>query len=283
MDPKAPATAPITPDLKAPSSALEGSINANQAATGTPVPPTPAPAKDERLEALERRERALQKQARDLKAQKAQLEQGMQGRLSAEEWKQKFMQDPTAVGLQYEEIANRYLKQPTPEEALVADLKRQIEELKGGQTDLQKKLADDQTKAYEAAKRQIQSDVEKLVGSNEEFSLVKASQASDAVTTLIERVYQDEGILMSIEDAAREVETYLMEQAVSLASLEKVKKKILPPTPEAGKPEDGQKQTLTSTPRSTTLTHSMSQSSTPPMDAKSRRARAIAAFQGQLK
>jgi uncharacterized phage infection (PIP) family protein YhgE len=276
MDPKAPTTAPITPDLKAP----EGSINADQA---TPVPPAPAPAKDERLEALERRERALQKQARDLKAQKAQMEQGSQGRLSAEEWKQKFMQDPTAVGLQYEEIANRYLKQPSPEEALVADLKRQIEELKGGQTDLQKKLADDQTKAYEAAKRQIQSDVEKLVGGNEEFSLVKASQASDAVTTLIERVYQDEGVLMSIEDAAREVESYLMEQAVSLASLEKVKKKILPPTPEAGKPEEGQKQTLTSTPRSTTLTHSMSQASTPPMDAKSRRARAIAAFQGQLK
>jgi hypothetical protein len=158
MDHKTTSTvAPITPP--------EASTTASEA---LPLTPAPTPAKDERLEALERRERALQKQARELKAQKAQMEQGSQGRLSAEEWKQKFMQDPTAVGVQYEEIANRYLKQPTPEEALVADLKRQIEELKGGQTDLQKKLADDQTKAYEAAKRQIQSDVNALVSSNED-------------------------------------------------------------------------------------------------------------------
>lgn len=275
MDPKAPTQAQSAAD----STPLEGSIIVNQ--ESTPTTP-PAPAKDERMEALERRERAIRRQARELKAQKVQIDQSTQGRLSADEWKQKFMQDPTTVGLQYEEIANRYLKQPSPEESLVAELKRQIEELKGGQTSIQKKMEETQSQAYEAAKKQISQEVSRLVDTSEDFSLVKASQASDAVTSLIEQVYQEEGVLMSVEDAAKEVESYLLEQAISLASLEKVKKKLLPtePTAEAGQLKTPQ---VTSTPKSTTLTHSMSQASTLPTDSKSRRARAIAAFQGQLK
>ena len=161
MDPKTPQLAPQ----------VEAETTPNTAIQSEAAPTPQAPPKDERLEALERRERAIRRQARELKAQKAQLEQGLQGRLSADEWKQKFMQDPTAVGLQYEEIANRYLKQPTPEESLVADLKRQIEELKGGQTSIQKKMEETQAQAYEAAKKQISQEVSQLVETNEEFSL----------------------------------------------------------------------------------------------------------------
>lgn len=237
-------------------------------------PEASAAPKDERLEQLERREKALRKQARELQAQKQAMEAEKAKLLDANSWKQKFLEDPTAVGLSYEDIANRYLKQPTPEEQTIAALKREIEELRGGQSTIQQKLQESEVKAYESAKKQIASEVEQLVNSNPDFSLVKASNASDAVTALIEQVYRDEGVLMRVEEAVKEVEDYLLEQALSLAKLEKVQAKIRPEEPsKAAQQSTGQ------TPK--TLTHSMTQaSSTQPSN---RRERAIAAFMGQLK
>lgn len=250
---------------------------------------------DPRLEALARKERALSKQMRAFREERKAFEAEKSSRLDSQSWKQKFMEDPGAVGLTYEEIQNRYLTQPSPEQQREADLKREIEAVKKSQEELAQRTADSQKQAYDQALKQISREVSSLVEANKDFELVKAYEASDQVVSLIEETYKEEGVLLTTEEALREVEGYLMEQAQKILTLEKLKAKIQPPA-ETSAPQaeekvgmsprssaSSNKITITSSQtRPTTLTHAMSQASTRPAGTMTSRERAIAAFKGQL-
>jgi len=188
--------------------------------------------KDARLEQLERRERAIRRQAQELKALKAQLDAQAkpQAPASPQFDKAQFLKDPLSYGLTPEELSNGVLGvlNQDPMTVRMRQLEARIEELSGGHKSIEEKLSSAQAESYEQAKRQITSEVKSLVESSQEFSLVKASGSTDAVTALIEQVYKDEGVLMNVQEATREIEEILLEDAIKLAQLEKVQAKLRP-------------------------------------------------------
>jgi hypothetical protein len=264
----------------------------DQSKQGAPIaPPTPveapkeasiAPVADPRIEQLARRERAIRQQHKAFQAEKAQFESERAKLMDPQGWKQKFLQDPGSVGLTYEEIAGRYLNQPSPEDQKVAALERKIAELEGKQSEAVSKVETAQKAAYDQAIKQISREVNLLVDGNDAYETIKATSSQDAVTALIESTYKEDGILISTEEAARQVEEYLLEEALKYAQLNKVKAKLAPPAKEeaaASSPED---KTNPQKPTITTLSRTATQPAAKPLSAKEKRERAILAFQGKL-
>lgn len=279
----------------------------NTSAQGTEqakATPTPVAA-DPRLEQLARKERALGRQMQQFQEQKKALEvekTRMADQVRAE-MRQQFLEDPTKMGLSYQDISERYLRQPSPEDQREAALRREIEAVKEAQQKTLEQVSKSQQDAYEQAKKQISREVSSLVAANAEYELVRAQGAEANVVALIEETYKEEGVLLSTEEALKEVEDYLLEEATKLLSLEKVKAKLQPKAVEAtpmqgeattAQPKTGVRtygrHTITESqtrPRptltQTTLTHAMSQASGKPTSLMNSRERAIAAFKGQLK
>lgn len=235
-----------------------------------------------RINDLERKERLIRAEARRIKEEKAQLEKEREqykNRLSPDEWRERFLKDPTSLGISYEDMASRYLQQPSPEEQKYIAMQREIESLRDQLKQSMESIEKGRKSSYEQAVKQISTEVSGLVDKDPQtFELIKATNSQQAVVELIKKTYESEGILMRVEDAAREIEDYLVEEGLKYAGLSKVKAKIMPPAEEsAPAPEKG-----ASLKPASTLTHSL-QASSKPTSERDRVSRAIAAFRGELK
>ena len=137
-----------------------------------------------------------------------------------------------------------------------------------------------QTEAYQAAIKQIESDVKSLVSQDSSYEAIRASKAEKDVVELIEETYKQDGVLLSTEEAAQMVEDYLVEQYTKFTQLDKIKQKI-----ELSKAKTAQSNSVKqpsepqqSQPTMKTLTNNVGSSK--PLTA---RERAILAFEGKLK
>lgn len=277
------ATPTIAPNDK--QTSTSGSVETPEAATTQKSEEVLSP----KFAALARKEKALRAQAlaerskldserKALEAERAELEK-------VRSWQSKLKDDPFSVlneaGLSYEELTNRLLNQPGPQDQALRDLQKKIQELEASQKQTLTQAEEAQKRQYEDVKKQIRNEVSLLVDGNDTFELIKSQGAEDAVVELIESVYQSEQRLMTAEEAANEVEEYLLDEAMKVAQLKKIQSKLSPPKVEA--PEAEKQQTSTSKqPQSPTLSNRMVQSTAKPMSAKERRDRAIKAFLGQL-
>lgn len=246
--------------------------------------PASQPQDQDRFAALEKRERSLRAQARQLQALKKQLDDQAKVQQAPAQIlqqptfsKEQFLKDPLSQGITYEEVAQLILNQPSAENQALKAVTQQIESLKKAQEDQTKQAQEAQKIARANAVKQISREVNTLVNADESFESIKTLGRQDAVTALIELTYDEEGYVMTTEDACKEVEDYLTEQAIKMASLKKVKDK-LNPTEQKSSPK--QQNTPTTT---TTLSRASTEPSSKPLSAKAKRDRAIAAFIGQLK
>lgn len=243
---------------------------------GTPSPTLPDP----RIAELERKEKAIAAQRRELQQERDALllakatPKAPEGTMTAEQWKAKFLEDPSVVGMSYQEMADRYLNQPTEESSKISKLEKEIAALRADRQADADNLTRAQKQAFDNAIKQIAADTKSLVARRpQDFEAVAAEGQSgqDAVVDLIKSTYEQENRLMSIEEAANEVETYLVERALRYAGLNKVKAKTAAVETPANTGVKVEK-----TPTSTqTLTRSMSQASKSQL---SRRERSLAAW-----
>lgn len=232
---------------------------------------------DPRMEQLAKRERAIRNQARQLEQQKRDWEAKINPPKPAptiEDFKQQFLKDPSSLGLSYEDIANVAMSAPTPENQQLNALNAKIAELEAKLSGTDQKITSAQEKAYSDAVKQISREVESIVGNNESFEMIRATSNQAAVVALIEETYKEEGYVMTSEDAAKQVEEYLVDKNLKIASLKKIQEKLNPQMEQPLKP---QRQSQTST-----LTRATTVPSTQTLSPKDRKARAIAAFQGKL-
>jgi len=240
---------------------------------------TKAPEQDPRIVELERKELAIRQQTLKMQRIKQELEQMQkqsEGRLSAEEWKKKFLEDPTQLGIDYQDMADKYLTQPSEEKKMISSLQREIEGLRSQYQQQMQQLEQAQKQAYENAVRQLESDTKSLIASKaSEFEAISVLGREQDVVDLIKSTYEKEQVLMSVEQAARQVEQRLIDEALKYAGLSKVKAKIVPTSETKQEDTKEQKQTQT------TLSRSLSQTSGPLTPAQLRE-RAIAAFNGTL-
>jgi len=264
----------------------------------TPEKPIEDPALSRQFAQLARQERALRAKAQQqeqalkareeaLAAREAALSQKDQTYKSGYFSKDTLKQDPLSIlaqaGVSYEDLTQQILNQQPVDPRLqntINSLKSQIEELKSANEESKKSYAEQQTQAYQAAVKQIGLDVKNLVNSDPNFEAIKATGSINDVVELITETYNKDGILLSVEEAAQQVEDYLIEETTKLTRLEKIKRKLQEVAPTAAsstaktsaETEPKQPQTMK------TLTNAASSSRQ--LSAKER---AILAFKGELK
>jgi hypothetical protein len=240
----------------------------------------PDPAQ-ERFAQLARKEKALRSQARQLQEQQRAIqEQQAKAQSSLTE---RLKSDPLSVlaeaGLTHDQIAEALLNS-RPDDIELRRIKAELQSIKNSQQEQFTKIQDAQKAAYEQAVKQVSREVKMLVDGNEAYETIQSAKAHEAVVELIKQTYDEDGVLLSAEEAADMVEEYLLDEALTMAKLKKVQSKLAPPVAADSGTEvpQGQKPQI----QTKTLTNTIV-SSSKPLSNKDRRARAIAAFKGELK
>lgn len=258
--------------------------NGNIPNQASAAPDAPVEQKDPRFEAFERREKALQsqhkKQQEELRLEREQWQQKIKSYESDYVPKSRLKDDPLGLiqesGLSLDQLAEMLLNQPNQNDPTVKAMLNKISALEAKQAKAEADAQAAQTNSYANAIKQINTEVKLLVDSNPDYETIKAVGMEEAVTQLIESTYKDEGYLMDIETAARQIEDKLVEEAYKYAQLSKVQKRLQPAEVTPAQPQKQQGQPAPNTPGIKTLTNSMQTSSK--SSEKDRIQRAIAAF-----
>lgn len=185
------------------------------------------------------------------------------------------------LGLTYDQITAQATNAPTPEQvAFQQEMKALRDEIKSlrGETETQKKTYEQQQQdSYKQAVTQIRSEANILVKNSEAFETIRETNSVDDVVELIEKTFSQDGILLSVEEAAEQVEDYLIDEAMKIAKIKKIQQRLAPRAPTT--PAPAQKQTGTSQqPQLKTLTNGVASTR-----KLSNVERAHLAFKGQLK
>ena len=269
----------------------------------------PEPAKPEVDPTLSKQFVQLARQEKALRAKAQQQEQAIKAReeaLTAKETKitqleqqyksgyislDKLKQDTLSVlanaGVSYDELTQQILSQGQTDPRMSAHISRleaQIEELKAANETNKQSAQEQSEQQYDAAIRQIRTDAQKLINSDPNFETVKATGSVNAVVKLIESTYQEDGVIMSVEEATQLVEDELVERHVKISNLDKIKQRISQASAQAPKVTTKQTQAPAATedkqtqPTMKTLTNAAA--SVRKLSAKER---AILAFKGELR
>lgn len=182
----------------------------------------------------------------------------------------------------YEEMTQQVINNQTPLDPRVTSfINKQEETIKRLEAKLEqqeKGQQDQQTQAYQSAVNQIRSDVKALVSSDPNFETVKSTGSVNDVVELIEQTYKEEQRLLSVEEATQMVEDYLIDEAVKLANIGKIKKRLSTAPAVPAKTQTQTPNQTKQTPTMKTLTNATA--STRQLSA---RERALLAFKGELK
>lgn len=131
--------------------------------------------------------------------------------------------------ISYEEFTNAMLAQPPSQvDPVIQELKAQNEQLKARLDKFEGETQESKTKEYQQAVAQIRHDVKQLTAENPEYELINAMGQHDEVVALIEETFKEDGTIMSITDAAKEIEKYLEAESEKILSLNKIKSKFNP-------------------------------------------------------
>jgi hypothetical protein len=191
-------------------------------------------AKQQQLEStIKNREEAI-------KSKEAELAKREQELLGGYISKQKLKTNPLLVlneeGVTYDDLTQQILNSSPLDPRMEAIINKQSTQLEQLQAKLDayensNKTAQEQQKA--SALKQIRRDASEMVKANpEEYALIQATNSLSDVVDLIDKTYEEEGYVMSLEEALNETESYLTEEADRLARIDKIKRRIA--TPSAG-------------------------------------------------
>lgn len=237
--------------------------------------------------ALARKEKAIRVEAQKIKAEREALhKEREQYKSPGYITKEQLMKNPIGIltenGYSPDQIAQMLLSndhQPSKQDQTMNQLLAKIEELENKTKGFETQFNDRETKDREQALTQIRNEAKILIDSDPQYETIKASNKIDAVVEHIKQTYDTEGILLSVDEAAKEVEDALVEQAMRLASINKIKEKLMPRTDSQVEqkplPNQQQQQPIK------TLTHDMTSSTAKQqLSAKERVKRAIMRAQG---
>lgn len=176
------------------------------------------------------------------------------------------------LGISYDDISEQAIAAQSPEAQAYSRMRSEIQEelraLREEQDRTRKQIENSQTQAYQQALKQITFEVNDLVNKDPNFETVKHAGAAKDVVELIERTFQEEGKLLTVEEATQAVEDYLVEEALKMSNIKKVKDRLSQAT-NTKQPQTVQMKTLTN-----------SVGAQKPLSA---RERALLAFKGELK
>lgn len=238
---------------------------------------------DPRLEAFARKERQLRKMQMELQSEKQRLEAEASKYTNDYLPKSRLQEDPISVlaelGFDQGKLSELLLNAPNTNDPTVRMFQQKIKALEEKQAAAEKRAQEAVTQQYEQAKRQIATEAKLLVDGDTNFETIKAAGMHDAVTELILQTFEKEGVLMDVREAAEKVEQHLVDEGLKFAKIGKIQQRMQPQAP--APQEQPKQQSQQSQIRTITQTLTQPQSGKRLTDAE-RRARAIAAFKGQL-
>jgi len=205
--------------------------------------------------------------------------------------KQKLTEDTIQTlleaGISYDKITELALQQGTASQdpalkAVISELRAEIKALKGESENTKKSIVEGQENNYKQALNQIRLDVKDLVKEGNDFEAIRATDSVDDVVELIERTFKEDGVLLTNEEAAKQVEEELVNRISKYATLSKIQQKFKTPNTKAASQQTGnapkpQSQGGSQPQPAKTLTNNMS--NTRQLTA---RERAILAFENKL-
>lgn len=206
--------------------------------------------------------------------------------------KDKVVSDPLTalleMGITYDQITqlalnqSQYQQDPATKLA-IQNLQAELKATREAQEQERLRQEDASKQQYQQALGQIRSETKKLVEIDPQFEMIKMTDSIEDVVNLIEETFKKDGELLSVEDAAIEVENYLVEEAEKLTRAKKIQSRLNPqPSKTSTVNTTEYKQSpspkVDETPQLRTLSNAATAS--PPMN---RVQRAIAAFNEGLK
>lgn len=247
--------------------------------------------KSSQFAALARREKMIRHQARaleaekqSLKAKEVEIEQSINSR-----WKERLSQNTwdtlLEAGITPEQVTHLMLNQPRPEDVQYRNLEKEIRELKQSQQQSLEQYQKQQSENYEQIKKQMGQEISLLVKDDPQFEAIRhyGDHGKKEVLNLIEQVFNQgipgvyqAGYVMPIDEAAQEVENYLIgELERSYKNIKKLQPRLAPPEQPGQKQFNNQKQPYQTLSNQTIPTAK-------PLSDRERKQRAILAFQGKL-
>ena len=216
------------------------------------------------LAALAKQKRALQVKERELadreKALSSKPEQS--GWISPDLLKSEPLRVLLDNGVTYDQLTEHILASQGNQE--INSLKAEIEALKKGVDD---KFNEQVSQQEQQVLNEMTREAQNLAQRDPAFEMVKETGSVPDVMDLIKRTYRETGEVMDVQEAMQLVEDYLVNEGLRIASIKKVQSRLAPSQP-TQKPQR-QMTTLTNRDNARVM--------------QSRKARAIAAFQGSLK
>jgi len=229
---------------------------------------------------MARREQAIRREARRVAAERQRISAIEAENAQYKAREAKLSTDPvnalSEYGITGDQLTQSILNQPSAEEIRQRKIEADVKAVKDA-------MEAQQSASYEQAKRQIRREADFLVSQDKAYETTKAMNATEAIVELIEQTFfapenEGGGYLMPVEEAAREVEEYLVGEAIKLAQLEKIKTRLSP----AQSQHAAAPQQQTQKPQLNTLSNRQMPSTAKPSTDRERRERAILAFQGKL-
>jgi hypothetical protein len=229
---------------------------------------------------------ALDAREADLKAREAALTSNPQfdpkDYIPRSRIKQEALTVLAEEGVSYDELTQQIISRQPVDPQLQAHINRleaKLASMEKQAEQSQKSYTEQQQQAYQAAVKQIETDARSLVKSDPEAyeAIAKTGSVKDVVD-LIVKTHEKTGTVMSVEEAAQEVENYLVDEGFNVSTrIEKIKRRIQ----QAAQPKESTQKTQAkqaATPSMKTLTNATASSRK--LSAKER---AILAFKGELK
>lgn len=194
------------------------------------------PVEDPRLASFARRERQLRRIQQDLAAEKKALSEKVAqyetGYIPKDRIKNDFWGVASEMGIDYNTITEQVLNQPNMNDPATRALMGKLKQLEDKQNAAERQAQENTQRQYDQALKQIGSEVKMMVDANPDYETIKETGMQQAVVELIERTFTEgrpekgiePGTLMNIEDAAAEVEQYLLKEATKMSQLKKLQK-----------------------------------------------------------
>ncbi len=170
-------------------------------------------------QAYRQREQALKQRETDLadKLQKAEQYSQLMQKIQAKDYSA-----AEQLGIDYEGYtAHQLSKQESesPEQAAVKALQSEV-------TSIKQEQEAKATREYEATVAEYQTEIANAIASNPEFSSIKELKREDAVLQLILDSWEEDDKMLTVEQAAKDIEDFLVAEATKMAALPKVRKEV---------------------------------------------------------
>ncbi len=167
-------------------------------------------------QAFRQRELVLKQREQDLEAKLANAEkfENLQTKIGAKDFS-----SAEELGLSYEEYTNYLLNKQAGEDPETQKFKALEEKIQA----LEKGREESATREYEETVAEYRTEITTMVASNPEFSSIKELGREDAVLQLILDSWEEDGEELTIDQACKDIENFIVEQGKQFTSLTKFK------------------------------------------------------------